>query len=235
MLTILSGVCLAFHFILWFQSLDYTSVASSVVLVSLQPIFAFIGTYLFFKERFSVGAVLSLVITITGSAIIGWGDSQAGGQALQGDLLAIGGAIMVTFYFLLGQNLRKRLSLIGYTFIAYGTATATLLLYNLVTNQPFTGYTGNQWIWFICLAIIPTFFGHSLLNWTLRWVSTSTLSMAVLLEPIGASILAYIFLNEVVSWTQWTGGAIVIFGLMMFIFSTTKKVTPRITHLPPRD
>ncbi|MBA2176788.1 EamA family transporter [Halobacillus locisalis] len=230
LLAIFSGVFLAFHFIFWFQSLQYTSVASSVVLVALQPIFAFIGTYLFFKERFTVGAVLSLAITITGSAIIGWGDFQVSGMALIGDLLALLGAAMVTGYFLLGQNLRKRLSLMTYTFIAYGIASITLLVYNLALQYPLTGYDGNQWLIFLCLAIIPTFFGHSLFNWTLRWVSTSTISMAVLLEPIGASLLAYWILSEAITWSQWLGGAIVLFGLMMFIFSTTKKVKPKITH-----
>ncbi|MGI8316507.1 DMT family transporter [Halobacillus mangrovi] len=234
-LAVLSGVFLAFHFIFWFQSLNYTSVASSVVLVSLQPIFAFIGTYIFFKERFTVGAVLSLIITITGSVIISWGDFQISGLALLGDMLALLGAFTVTGYFLLGQNLRKRLSLMTYTFIVYGMASLTLLLYNLFVNQPFTGYGGEQWIIFFGLAIIPTFFGHSLFNWTLKWLSTSTISMAVLLEPIGASILAYWILNEGVTWSQWLGGSIVIFGLMMFIFSTTKKVKPKITHVTNRQ
>ncbi|MCA0972800.1 DMT family transporter [Halobacillus litoralis] len=229
-LTIFSGMFLALHFIFWFQSLQYTTVASSVVLVALQPVFAFIGTYLFFKERFSVGAVLSLVITITGSAIIGWGDMQVSGLALLGDALAVAGAVMVTGYFLFGQNLRKRLSLMTYTFIVYGMAAVTLLLYNTATGQPLSGYDSSQWMIFLALAIIPTFFGHSLFNWTLRWLSASTISMAVLLEPIGASLLAYWILNEAVSWTQWLGGSIVLFGLMMFIFSTTKKVKPKITH-----
>lgn len=229
-LALISGVFLAFHFILWFQSLNYTSVASSVVLVSLQPIFAFIGTYIFFKERFTVGAVMSLFITITGSVIIGWGDLQLSGLALFGDILALAGAMMVTGYFLLGQNLRKRLSLMSYTFIAYGMASVTLLFYNIIFSYSFTGYDGSQWLIFLFLAIIPTFFGHSLFNWTLRWLSTSTISMAVLLEPIGASLLALWILNEAITWTQWLGGSIVLFGLMMFIFSTTKKVKPKITH-----
>ncbi|KHE72103.1 DMT family transporter, partial [Halobacillus sp. BBL2006] len=210
MLAILAGIFLAFHFIFWFQSLNYTSVASSVVLVSLQPIFAFIGTFLFFKERFTVGAVLSLVITITGSIIISWGDFQINGLALLGDMLALLGAFTVTGYFLLGQNLRKRLSLMTYTFIVYGMASLTLLLYNLIVNQPFTGYNGEQWMIFLGLAIIPTFFGHSLFNWTLKWLSTSTISMAILLEPIGASVLAYWLLGEAVTWTQWLGGSIVL-------------------------
>ncbi|GGF33231.1 membrane protein [Halobacillus andaensis] len=227
-----SGIFLALHFILWFESLNYTSVASSVVLVSMQPIFAFIGTFLFFKERFSAGAVLSMIIAITGSVIISWGDFQVSGVALYGDLLAIGGAIMVTGYFLVGQSLRKRLSMTSYTFIVYLVASVTLLGYNLVLQVPFGGYSGNQWLIYVALAIIPTFFGHSLFNWSLRWVSASKISMSILLEPIGAAILAFIILGEGVSWAQWLGGSIVIFGLMLFIISTKKMMKPKLTHHP---
>src|SRR5690625_366888 len=104
----ISGVFLSLHFILWFESLNYTSVASSVVLVTLQPLFAFIGTYIFFGERFSIAAIISMLITLFGSFIIGWGDLQISGLALLGDILALLGAITVTVYFLLGQKLRRR-------------------------------------------------------------------------------------------------------------------------------
>ncbi|WP_101846615.1 DMT family transporter [Halobacillus sp. Marseille-P3879] len=225
-----SGVFLALHFILWFESLNYTSVASSVVLVSMQPIFAFIGTFLFFKERFSAGAVLSMIIAITGSVIISWGDFQISGTALYGDLLALGGAVMVTGYFLVGQSLRKRLSMTSYTFIVYLVASVTLLIYNVGLNVPFGGYSGSQWLIYIGLAIIPTFFGHSLFNWSLRWVSASKISMSILLEPVGAAILAFVLLGERISWSQWLGGSIVIFGLMLFIISTKKMMKPKLTH-----
>ncbi|UOQ44355.1 EamA family transporter [Halobacillus salinarum] len=235
LLAISAGIFLAFHFILWFQSLHYTSVASSVVLVTLQPIFAFIGTYLFFHERFTVGAVLSMVIAITGSVIISWGDFQISGIALLGDLMALAGAAMVTGYFLLGQNLRKRLSLMTYTFLVYGMASITLLVYNLLLSQPLVGYSSSQWLVFLALAVIPTFLGHSLFNFTLKWLSTSTLSMTILIEPIGASLLAYVILGEGITWFQWLGGAIVIFGLMLFIFSTSKKVKPMLTHASKKE
>ncbi|MFG6121484.1 DMT family transporter [Thalassobacillus sp. B23F22_16] len=226
-----AGIFLALHFILWFESLNYTSVASSVVLVTMQPIFAFLGTYLFFQERFTAGSLLSMVITLTGSVIIGWGDFQISGMALLGDILALLGGAMVTGYFLLGQNLRKRLSLMTYTFVVYAMASAVLIIYNLILQHPFTGYPSDHWWIFIALAIIPTFFGHTMFNWALRWLSTSTISMSILFEPLGASILAYIILGEMITWEQWLGGTIVIFGLMMFIFSTTKKVAPKLTRL----
>src|SRR5690625_3923884 len=227
MLAILSGVFLALHFILWFESLNYTSVASSVVLVTLQPIFAFVGTYIFFGERFSVAAIISMLITLIGSFIISCGDFQISGLALLRYILALLGAITVTVYFLLGQKLRRSLSLMTYTFIVYGSSALTLLLYNIVLGNNFFQFTPNTWGWFFALAIIPTFFGHSLLNWALKWVSTSTISMAIVFEPIGASILAYIILKEHVTWSQWLGGTIVIFGLFLFIVSTTRK--PKVT------
>lgn len=223
LLSTLAGIFLAFHFILWFESLNYTSVASSVVLVTLQPIFAFLGTYLFFKERFTPGAIISMIIALLGSVIISWGDFQISGMALFGDILAFIGAIAITAYFLLGQNARRRLSLMTYTFVVYGVSSITLIIYNVLLQNSFTGYSTNYWLIFLALAIFPTFFGHTLFNWALKWLSTSTISMAIVFEPIGASVLAYFILGEKITWSQWLGGTIVIFGLFLFILSTTRK------------
>ncbi|MFD1362001.1 DMT family transporter [Lentibacillus salinarum] len=223
LLSALAGIFLAFHFIVWFESLNYTSVASSVVLVTLQPIFAFLGTYLFFQERFSYGAIISMVIALLGSLIISWGDFQISGIALFGDMLALLGAVLVTAYFLMGQRVRKRLSLMTYTFIVYGISSLTLILYNLIGGNPFFGYPVDHWLVFLGLAILPTFFGHTLFNWALKWVSTASISMGIVFEPVGASILAYFILGETITWSQWLGGSIVLFGLFLFIMSTTKK------------
>src|SRR5690625_1981207 len=229
-LATLSGVFLALHFILWFESLNYTSVASSVVLVTLQPIFAFIGTYFFFGERFSVAAIISMLITLFGSFLISWGDFQISGLALLGDILALLGAALITGYFLLGQQIRRNLSLMTYTFIVYGISSFVILIYNIVMQHPFIGFPADHWLWFLALAIIPTFLGHSLFNWALRWMSTSTISMAIVFEPIGATILAYYILGETVTSSQWLGGTIVIFGLFLFIMSTTRKSNVTISY-----
>ncbi|MEW9677262.1 DMT family transporter [Lentibacillus sp. L22] len=222
-LSIFAGICLAFHFIIWFESLNYTSVASSVALVSLQPIFTFIGTYIFFKERFSQGAIISMVITLMGSFIISWGDFQLSGTALFGDMLALIGAVAITVYLLLGQQARRRLSIMPYTFIIYGIGAITLIIYNLLLHNPFLGYSPEHWWIFLALAIIPTFFGHTLFNWALKWLSSATISMGIVFEPIGASLLAYLILDEKVTPSQWLGGTIVIFGLFLFIMSTSRK------------
>ncbi|QOR66000.1 DMT family transporter [Cytobacillus suaedae] len=221
-----AGVFLAFHFILWFESLNYTSVASSTVLVTLQPIFAFIGTYLFFKEKAGYKALLSGGLGITGSIIISWGDFNISGMALFGDLLALVSCAMVTTYLLFGQTVRKRLSLITYTFIVYGISTLTLFLYVVLLQYPIIPSDNGDWIYFLLLAIVPTLLGHSLFNWSLKWLSTSVISMSILFEPIGAGVLAYYILGENVVWTQVVGGIIIILGISLYAVSEKKK--PRV-------
>ncbi|KAB2333017.1 DMT family transporter [Bacillus mesophilum] len=213
----LAGVFLAFHFILWFESLNYTSVASSTVLVTLQPLFAFIGTYIFFKEKFSWKAILSGMIAILGSVIISWGDFKISGSALFGDILALIACALVTAYLMFGQTVRKRVSLITYTFLVYLICTITLFFYVILAGEPLYPYPASDWGYFILLALVPTLLGHTLFNWSLQWLSTSTISMAILFEPVGAAILAYYLLQESLVWTQIAGGLIVIGGISIFL------------------
>ena len=213
----IAGIFLAFHFILWFESLNFTSVASSTVLVTLQPLFAFAGTYFFFKERLSLKTLISGIVAITGSIIIAYGDFQVSGSALFGDVLALIACALITAYLLFGQDVRKRLSLVTYTFIVYGFSTITLFFYIIVKGESFGPYPMGEWMWFLLLALIPNLLGHTLFNWAVKWVSTNVISIAILFEPVGAAVLAYFILGELVSASQIIGGSIVIAGLLFFI------------------
>lgn len=219
----LAGVFLAFHFIFWFESLNYTSVASSTVLVTLQPIFAFAGTYFFFKERLSIKTILSAVIAISGSFIISFGDFQLGGTAFFGDILALIGCALITAYLLFGQDVRQRLSLVTYTFVVYSISTIALFFYVLIKGESFGPHIQSDWMWFVLLALIPNLLGHTLFNWALRWVSTNAISIAILFEPVGASVLAYYIFNESLSATQITGGVVVLLGILLFVVGGRKK------------
>ncbi len=217
--SIIAGVFLALHFVLWFESLRFTSVASSVVLVTMQPLFAFLGTYLFFKEKLSLSALLSGLLAVVGSIVISWGDFKISGIALWGDILALVACILVTIYLLFGQNVRSRLSLITYTFIVYVVSALTLFIYVLISGDPFIPYEQDQWMYFILLAIFPTLLGHTLFNFALRWVSTSVISITILFEPIGASVLAYYILSESIFFHQIVGGLIVLLGICLFMIT----------------
>ncbi|OIJ12273.1 EamA family transporter [Anaerobacillus arseniciselenatis] len=227
MFSAVAGILLAFHFILWFESLNYTSVASSVVLVTLQPLFAFVGTYFFFKEKVGVIGIISGVLAIVGSIIISWGDYQISGWALFGNMLALLACAFVTGYLLFGQDVRKRIDVIPYTFIVYGISSITLLIYVLLLGNPLVGYQTSDWMYFILLALIPTLLGHSLFNWVIKWVSTNMISMSILFEPAGAIILAYFILNERLTWTQVVGGIVVIIGVAIFLKTESKPKVAR--------
>ena len=220
--SIVAGVFLAFHFILWFESLNYTSVASSTVLVTLQPIFAFIGTYLFFKEKVVFQSIVAVIVAICGSLLISWGDFRVSGTALYGDVLALVACAFITGYLLSGQDVRKRLSLMTYTMVVYSVSTFTLFFYVLFTGQSFGPYESNDWFWFVMLAIVPNLLGHTLFNWSLKWVSTSTISIAILFEPVGAAILAFFIFNEKLVLSQVIGGIVVIFGISLFLLDIKK-------------
>lgn len=213
----IAGIFLAFHFILWFESLNYTSVASSTVLVTLQPLFAFVGTYYFFKERLSIKTILSGLIAIAGSVLISWGDFKISGSALYGDMLALIACALVTAYLLFGQDVRQRLSLVTYTFVVYGVTTVTLFFYVLFKGESFGPYPAMDWLWFILLALIPNLLGHTLFNWSLKYVSTNVISIAILFEPVGATILAFYIFNEYLIPSQIIGGIIVIIGILLFV------------------
>jgi drug/metabolite transporter (DMT)-like permease len=223
MFSVFSGVLLAFHFILWFESLNYTSVTSSVVLVTLQPLFAFVGGYVFFKERLTAGALLSALLAIAGSVIISWGDFQVSGKALFGDMLALLACAMVTGYWLFGQELRKRLSLMTYTYIVYGISSFVLFLYVIAFRLPLLSYRKIDWLCFVLLAIVPTLLGHSLMNWSVKWVSAATVSMSILFEPVGSSILAYLLLGELIQPSQWIGGIFILTGIATYLWEKNRK------------
>lgn len=222
-LAALAGAFLALHFTVWITSLNYTSVASSTVLVTMHPLFVVAGGYLFLKERLGGRSLAGAALTLAGSVLIGVNDFQAGGQALWGDVLAFSGAFFVAVYVLIGRSLRGRLSLFPYVFLVYGTSAVTLLLFNAVTGTPLYPYPGQDWLWFLALAVVPTIFGHTVFNWALRYVKAAVVSVSILGEPVGATILAYFIFRETPGLLQLLGGAIIICGLYIFITASGKS------------
>lgn len=213
----IAGIFLAFHFILWFESLNYTSVASSTVLVTMQPLFAFIGTYLFFKEKITLQTFIAALIAIVGSCLIGVGDFRASGEALYGDALALAACALITGYLLFGQHVRQHVSLVTYTTIVYSASAITLFVYMLIKGDSFTPYSTETWLLFLLLAVVPNLLGHTLFNWAVAYVSTNVISIAILFEPVGAAIAAYFIFGETISVLQALGAAIILIGITLFV------------------
>lgn len=223
-LGLLSGVFLASHYVLWFESLHYTSVASSTVIVTLQPLFSMAGGYFLFKERFSRGAILGCLVAIVGSIIIAWQDFQISGQALFGDILAFIAAGIITAYFFIGQHVRKKLSLVPYSVIGYASSALFLSIFAFSQNLSFFHYSIQTWWAFIGLAFIATILGQTIFNWLLKWLSTSVISISILGETIGTCILAYFILSEVISFQQGIGILLILIGLAVFLLKQRNSV-----------
>ncbi|MDY6876331.1 MAG: DMT family transporter [Chloroflexota bacterium] len=212
---LVSGLLLALHFATWITSLAYTSVAASVVLVSTNPLFVGLASHLLLRERLSRGMTIALVIATAGSALIGLGDLGMGIHQLWGDVLALLGAMAVAGYFLIGRRLRKRLSLLAYVFPVYGTAALVLMAVMLVAGLPALPQRPQTWLWLLLMALGPQILGHSSLNWALRYLSATYVTIATLGEPIGSALLAWWLLGEQPSPWAVAGGGLILAGLVV--------------------
>ena len=210
-----AGLFLCFHFAFWITSLQYTSVASSVIFVTTNPIFVAIASSFLLRERISPILFLSILVAVVGGIIIGWGDLGKGQDQLYGDFLSLLGAVMATGYLLVGRRVRPKVSLTTYVTLVYGVAAFFLILLALFNGDPFFGYAPKEYILFLLLAVGPQLIGHSSLNWALKFFSATLVAVFILGEPIGAAILAYFILGENPGLSLIWGGALVLAGIYL--------------------
>lgn len=229
-LLVLSGIFLAVHFGTWITSLAYTSVASSVVLVSTTPLFVALFAPFLLKEPLSRLAAGGMLLALLGSAIVGLSDTCTmqsfrlqcpplfefmRGEAFIGDLLAIGGAVAAAGYVIIGRRSRERLSLVSYVFVVYGTASLALIFVVIASRLPLSGYPANAYLWFVLLALIPQLMGHSTFNWALGYLSAAFVSITLLGEPIGTTVLAYFLLDERPTLLKIIGAILIFAGIIV--------------------
>lgn len=218
-----SGCFLALHFATWFSSLNYTTVASSTVLVTTHPLIVLAFSYLMWGERVGPGALAGAVLALAGAVLVGWGDFTGGSDALLGDLLALLGAAAVGGYFLVGRAVRPRVDILAYSVLTYGVAAALLLASAIAFGQPLRGFPPGDWVIFAALAVFPTILGHTFFNWALRYLPASVVSVSILGEPIGASILAWLIWQQLPGTVSLVGGAALIIGIGVFVLHTAKQ------------
>ena len=224
-----SGIFLAVHFATWISSLEYTSVASSVVFVSTGPLWVALLSPLLLKEHLARTAIFGLGLSLAGGTIIGLSDAcvwDAGlscpalqdvmqGRAMWGNFLALLGALTVTGYLIIGRKLRSRVSLVPYIFMVYGMAAIALIVIMLISgNSPF-GYAPKTYGWIFLLAALPQLIGHSTYNWALKYLPAALVAVMTLGEPIGSAILAFFILNETPTLATLFGGALILAGIYL--------------------
>lgn len=225
---LLAGAFLALHFATWITSLEYTSIASSVVLVTTTPLWVALLSPLVLKEKIRRAVWIGLLISVVGGVIVGLGNichldsggltCQAQGltgKAMWGNALALFGAWMAAGYMLMGRQLRKKLDTVSYTALVYGTAAALLLIVVVLRAEPVFSYPPQTYFWLLALGLVPQLLGHSLLNWALKYISAAYVSLTLLGEPIGTSILAYIFLKESPTLLEGVGAVLILLGIVV--------------------
>ena len=223
-----TGVALALHFVSWFESLEHTSVAASVTLVQSQPIFVAVGAWALLEERLTPRMVAGMAVALVGAAVMSLGDTllvalgvAGGGDVLAGtttygNLLAVVGAVMAAAYVLAGRSLRQRVRLVPYVVVVYVACAAALLGIAVQQDAALSGYPASEWALFLGMAVGPGIFGHTVINWALAHVESGVVSVSLLGEPVGSTLLAMALLpNEVPSATTVLGGGVVLLGIYL--------------------
>jgi drug/metabolite transporter (DMT)-like permease len=216
------GAILATHFTLWISSLKVPqeSIASSVVLVTSHPLMVGLLSHFVLKERLNRWMAVGIVVGFSGVVVIAFADYGPGGSLLYADLLAFVGGIMAGLYFLAGRRLRQRIALLDYALVVYACATAVLFLYAVVLGESLTpvGNLNTELLLFVALAVIPQIGGHTLYNWSLRWVTAPVVSLSLVGEPIGSSLLAWAILSQVPRLGVAIGALLALLGIYLTVY-----------------
>lgn len=223
-LAALAGALLAVHFATWIPSLDYTTVAASTVLVTTQPVWVALIGRVTLGERVVPRAAAGIGLSLAGAAVISGGDFGLSARAAFGDLLALAGAIAVAGYVLSGRSLRRHVSLLTYVGIAYTVCAGLLALAMLASRTPFTGFEPKTWGLFVLMALVPHILGHTVFNYLLAHVEAAVVAIAVMGEPVGASLLALVILGEVPPWATVAGSVLVLAGIYVAVAAQTRRV-----------
>lgn len=223
LLSILSGIFLAIHFALWFESLKHTTVASSTTIVCTEVIWVCLGFCLFMKGKLSWKALIAIAVTLSGSVLIAYSDSGSHGY-FYGDMLALLAAVAVAVYTLIGRAvMRKDVSTTVYTYVVYTACAVSLLVSCLAQQHSLVGHGYSAVIVGLLLAVFSTILGHSVFSWCLKYFSPSFVSASKLCEPVVAAIMAGFLFQEIPSWVQICGGILILGGVFYYSLVEARK------------
>lgn len=212
-----AGICLAAHFATWITSLSFTSIAASTTLVTTNPVWVALLCWLWFKEKLTRLTVVGIGVAFVGGVLIALGDTgavSAGNNPPLGNFLALVGAWMASLYFLLGREAQRRgLGIGSYVVVAYSTGALVLLPLPLIVGSNYVGYPVAVYAYILLMAVLSQVVGHTTLNWAVRWISPTLVTLAILFEPVGSSFLGYLIFNEVPGLLVLVGAGVLLSGV----------------------
>ena len=216
-----AGICLAVHFATWITSLSFTSIAASTTLVTTNPVWVALLCWLWFKEKLTRLTVVGIGVAFVGGVLIALGDTgavSAGNNPPLGNFLALVGAWMASLYFLLGREAQRRgLGIGSYVVVAYSTGALVLLPLPLIVGSNYVGYPVAVYAYILLMAVLSQVVGHTTLNWAVRWISPTLVTLAILFEPVGSSFLGYLIFNEVPGLLVLVGAGVLLSGVAIAI------------------
>lgn len=212
----ISGVFLGLHFWSWMTSLEYTTVASSVLLVTMNPIFVGLASPWVTGDKLTRRLIVGIGLVMLGSLVVGFDDLSVGpSTSLYGNGLALLGAVCGSGYLLAGRLARRSVRLETYATVTNGFAAATLLPAALWVGAPLTSLSAATYGVFLLIAVVPQLIGHNSMVWSLKHLSAPMVSLVILTEPLGASLLAWLLFDEVPTWLKAVGGLILLAGVFV--------------------
>jgi drug/metabolite transporter (DMT)-like permease len=226
-----AGAFLSLHFLFWIESLKLTTVAASVVLVTTSPIFAAIFAWIFLKERIGRRMLVAVLLCIAGSLVIAKGGVGIGAETLKGNVFAILGAAAFGAQFVIARSARQSMGFVEYVFITYTASAFILIGFALYLGYEFTGLGAANYLWLFLLALGPQVFGHSSLNWALKYLPAPKVAVSILGEPVGSAILAWIFFSEVPGVALFIGAPLILYSVYLAL--TEKGAGPLVTAEAP--
>ena len=228
LLCLASGAFLGLHFAAYFESLRYTSIASSVVLVDTEVRFVALGTVLVLRQRLSGRAWLAVALAFGGSVVIAMADTAVGPDAVRGDIIALSGTLCMAVYTMIGAVCRKNISTTVYTFLVYCSAALTVLVIALFGGLPLTGYGAENVLTALGMAVFCTLLGHSVFSWGLKYLPPAFISTAKLLEPVFASVWGLALFGERPGLLTILGGAVIIAGVALYSRTTGRETEGKV-------
>lgn len=212
-----SGIALSLHFWLWITSLSYTSIASSVVLVTSHPALVALLSFILWRERLPRVAFLGIFIAFAGLVVINVGNFTTGSRALEGNLMALAAAGAITVYLMVGRHVRERIDAQSYLTMVYSLAAVLLTGAALIAGEKFSGYPSKTYWMLGLLGLLPQLIGHTSLNLAVRRLPATIVSVAILGEPVGATFLGWVFLGEAPAAKEVAGGIVILLGILLVI------------------
>src|SRR5689334_22845653 len=221
----LAGFLLAVHFWSWIASLRFTTVASSVVLVSLKPVFAWAIAAVWLREHPTRIEAWGILLAVLGASLIGLGDARLSLGALGGDALAVLGALTGAGYYVIGRRVRQTVGIWRYAAGVYAVAAVALAVLALIRSTPLTGFAGRDWAVFGAMAAGPMLIGHTGMNYALRHFRATTVNVAALGEPVGASLIAWLVpaIHEVPAPVAMLGAVVVLLGISLSLGAGSRE------------